>query len=222
MRGHTLTVCLLLFACNRDRESLGEFDEARSMAIVPCGTPQHFHDPTEDGIPEFRCTLGALEGCIGNPPPCPGCPCDGSLTLRRARNGTEADLLQIQVDHCPHELAVHTIAGPGFDWFIAESEKAEPSSARAAKWKLDLDEPAHGASTGSSPAKIGTVTALRIYGDRVMEINWSRDAFRQNDGSIELQSTESYLIAIRARHKGDVERVTVREEPRVTGVPVCK
>lgn len=215
MRAYALVVGLLLTACNRDRDSLGTFDEVRRMVLAPCGTPQHRGDMTAKDIAEFRCTLGWLEQSLH----APGCPCDGSMTLHRAKNGRDADVLRIQVDHCPHDAAVHALT-LGFEWIL--TGKLDSSSELAAQYKHEIDEPAYGTTRELSLDDVGSVSALRVYGDRVVELHWSRDAFRQNDGSIELQSTESYLIAIRARRKGDVERVTVREEPHVTGVPVCK
>jgi hypothetical protein len=143
------------------------------------------------------------------------------MTLHRASNGTDARLLQVQIDHCPHDVAVEDLV-LDVRWLLAEPGKVNVPAELEAELKKDLDEPGRHAKPAVSRSDAGTISALRIYGDRVVEIDWSRDAFRQRDGSVKLQPTESYFVAIRPREKTDAERVTVVKEPRVTGVPKCR
>lgn len=210
MRVALLLVCTLISACERDRDSLGTFDEVRQRAVGACSRARDLADFTAKGIAEFRCSeLDAHANWN------PECPCAGSFTLRRAANGTDADLLQIRLEHCPHDMAVDGLSY-GFEWMFLH-----PSRESFVKYKADLDEPARGAR-GASSADAGSISAVRIYGDRVAEIEWSRDAYQQRNGSIDLQPTESYFVAIRPRREGDAERVIVRNDRRVTGVPYCK
>src|SRR5690606_19525950 len=149
------------------------------------------------------------------------CPCSGKMTLHRASNGKDARLLQVQVDHCPHDVAVEELVST-VRWLLAEPGRVNTSPEVEARLTSDLDEPGRHAKPAASRSEAGSIFTLRIYGDRVLEIDWSRDAYRQPDGSAELQSTESYFVAVRPRTKNDAERVTVRQEPRVTARPMCR
>lgn len=213
MKPHALVICAALSACSRDRDSLGPFDEARVMTLSSCDDVDDVRDFMSSTRPTVQCGFrptyydeaGILHGW--------GCACRGTMTLHRASNHTDARLLQVQLNHCPHQAAVVELV-VDVDWLLAEAVGAE--------LKKDLDEPGRHAKPAVSRSEAGTISSLRIYGDRVVEIDWSRDAFRQRDGSVELQPTESYFVAVRPREKTDAERVTVAKEPRVTGVPKCR
>lgn len=185
------------------------------MVIVHGCSPRDFGSVQSADISEFRCKLNIRSSDSL------ACSCQGSAMLQRAANGRDAGLLQLQISHCPHDEAVSTL-GYHISWLLAESGK-DPTSARTlAKLQRDLDEPTHDASLVNLSETAGNASAVRLYGDRVVEIAWSRDAYQLANGSIEPQPTESYFVAVRPQRKGDTERVTsAGKEPRVTAVPVC-
>lgn len=141
------------------------------------------------------------------------CPCKGHATVHRASNGKDARLYQIQIDHCPHEAAAHDIR---MHMMFLLNDK------QLSKLELDLDEPGRKANPPALRADNGTIAATHVYGDRVVEMNWSRDSYRQNDGTLVPQPTESYFIAVRPKTSDDRECASSSKEPRVGSAPACR
>jgi hypothetical protein len=192
-----------LAACKRGRDSLGSFIENRAM-LFASNCDRYLGDAGQENESVFRCVISYGDG--------PNCQCSASATLVRADNGKDARLLQIQVDHCSHGTATKPILDH-LDWLLSKDDRAQLAR--------DIDDPGHDAQPPASQASPGTISTRRIYGDRVVELEWSRDAYRQPDGSVAVQPTESYFVAIRPRTSADAPQVKVSKDSRVTAAPQC-
>ena len=193
-----LLVVASLVACKRDRESLGSFVEDRAMTLADhCAIE---HDTAIDG-PVLRCTM-VFDGV--------NCPCEGTATLFQADDHKNVRLIQLQIDHCPHEVAAQTIV-EHLEWLLRKEDRA--------RLEHDIGSPGHDAVPPTLHPINGTISTRQVYGDRTVELEWSRDAYRQPDGSVVDQSREWYFVAIRPRSNDDKPQVSVSKDRHVTEAP---
>jgi hypothetical protein len=136
------------------------------------------------------------------------CPCRGTATLYRASNGVDASLYEYRVSTCPHYLTVDQAIGD-LDHLIPKDELD--------RFERDLDRP--GGSKQLPEHHL--VNATHVYGDRTVELTWTRDVHRRPDGTLQVQDTETYFIAVRPKKAGDRERVDLDVEPVITGAQKC-
>ena len=134
------------------------------------------------------------------------CPCTGTGVLHRDPAGGDATLLQYSIQHCPHPVVAERI--PLHLEFLIPEQHHD-------RLRRDFDAPARDQHRDD----VHRVEAVHVYGDRTIELDWSRDAHRGEDGKIAVQDRETYFIAVRPRKPGDRERVTVHTEPLVTAAP---
>jgi hypothetical protein len=204
MKFTPLLALSLLAACGSDdRETLGTFDMNKRMILAGIGSL-----PATETTDTWSCPLFAIGQPVAGETDDEPCPCRGSATVHRASNRTDAALLQFSLQQCAHASIVEE-AHDILDWWVPES-----SHGRLLK---DLERP----GGDEQRPEHRKVEATHIYGDRTVEMTWTRDVFRAADGTEQPGDTESIFVAVRPRKRGDREQVRATTEPVISPTPRC-
>lgn len=150
-------------------------------------------------IEKTRLTCSPLVGAAED------CRCEAKLELEASPDGKKLVAVRYSVQHCPEDRATTASA-------YAVSGYRATELARI----FDLKQ-----NAGERDPSTQRMTGTYVDGNATMNLEWTREAYRDDSGNIEPNGRVSYFVVIKPRKDGDRESVKIENEPTVTPRKKC-